>query len=161
MININYTYFFQIMNILILFFFLRKYLFNPVMAYLDRRNDYVQTSLKEAEHKLQEANALYEKYNQEMAGSRKEGREIIERARLQGEELKEEILGQAKEESDRILVRAREEIQREKDKAQSELRKDVATLSVLVASKILKDKIDDDLDQELVDRFIREAGELK
>jgi F-type H+-transporting ATPase subunit b len=161
MIKIDSTFLFQIINILVLFYFLRKYLFSPVMEYLDKRNEYIRSSLTDAERKLQEASDLHERYTQEMANARREGREIIEKARLQGEELKQEIVNKGKDEYSQILTRAQDEIEREKSKAQSELQKDVATLSVLVASKILQEKVDEEIDKELVDRFIGEVGKVK
>lgn len=159
MVTLDFTYFLQILNILILFLLLRKFLFKPVMDYLDRRNQHIQSSLKEAESTLRDARDLHERYMKEMANARREGREIIERARAQGEEVREEILREAKKESEKMLARAREEIEREKEKALGELRENVVSLSLLIASKILEEKVDEEIDRKWVTRFIREVGE--
>ncbi len=158
MVTLDITYFFQMINFLVLFLLLRKFLFKPVMDYLDKRNEYVQNSLKEAENKLKDATDLHEEYKKEMANAKREGREIIERASSQGEATREEILKEAKEESEKIMNRARDEIEREKEKVLSELREEVANLSVTIASKILKEKMDEEVHGDLVEKFIGEVG---
>ena len=64
----------------------------------------------------------------------------------------------AKTEADALLSRARTDIQNEKNAAITEMKNQVAELSIMVAERILKDKLDVSVAQQgLVDKVMAEA----
>ena len=85
---------------------------------------------------------------------------MIKKATKAGEEQARQIIEDAKLEATKVKENALLEIQREKEKAVVELREHVATLAVLVAAKIIDEKITTDIQSNLVDQFIKEAGDL-
>jgi F-type H+-transporting ATPase subunit b len=95
-----------------------------------------------------------------MRRARQQAQEIIQKATKAGEEQASEIIESAKSEAARIKEAALADIQREKEKAVAELREQVATLSVLVAGKIIGRQMTQDIQREMVQEFIKEAGEL-
>ena len=65
----------------------------------------------------------------------------------------------AREEGARIINEARVEIENEKQAAISDIRKLVATLSVEIAEKIMREKLGDDNSQmELIDRMLDDVS---
>jgi len=63
-------------------------------------------------------------------------------------------------EANRVKDGALKEIEREKEKAVRELRDQVAVLSVMVAGKIIGKTVTSEIQHDLVQQFIREAGDL-
>lgn len=61
-----------------------------------------------------------------------------------------------------MLARAREDIRNEKNAAIAEMKNEVAQLSILVAERILKEKLGDPAAQKaLVDKVMAEADQRK
>jgi F-type H+-transporting ATPase subunit b len=67
----------------------------------------------------------------------------------------------AKTEADALLARARQDIHTEKNAAITEMKNQVGKLSILVAERILREKLhDQSAQQELVDKVLKESGHL-
>ncbi|MEW5865562.1 MAG: ATP synthase F0 subunit B, partial [Bacillota bacterium] len=79
--RIDYTYFFQILNFVILFLLLRRYFFGPVKAYLDRREEHVRTLIASAEEDRKAASKLKDDLEREISRAQDEARDIVARAR--------------------------------------------------------------------------------
>ena len=160
MLEFNATLLAQIVDFIILLVFLRLVVYKPLAKVLQDRQDYIENNVAAAEKERQAAEQLKAGYEAEMRRAREQAQEIIQKAAKVGEEQAAEILENAKKEAARLKESALAEIQREKDKAMAELRDQVASLSVLVAGKIIGQKITDDIQHGMVQEFIKEAGEL-
>ena len=95
-------------------------------------------------------------------------RRIAETRQEQGRILKEaaqaraEILAQAKEDAKaqtaEMVSKAREQIENERESALRDIRRQVALLSVDVAEKVLRSKLDSSVEQQkLIDRYVDES----
>ncbi len=161
MVNIDHTFFIQVISFLLLFVVLRKLLFIPLMEYIDKRQKHIEDSINEAEAKLEDAQKIKNEHVEQLKKVRNEAREIIEHARSQGEESKEEKLAEAKEEVKKMLERAEREITREKDKAKEELRDQLAILTLAASEKVLKKQINKNAQESLITEFIEEMRETE
>ena len=70
-----------------------------------------------------------------------------------------EILNAANARAERLLEDAKVEISRERDKAVANVRDQVASLSVLLASKIIGKQMDEKTQQETIEQFMRQVGD--
>src|SRR5690606_3225593 len=127
---------------------------------LDERQNYIENSVAAAEEERKQAEDLRQQYLSEMQKAKDEARDIIQKATKAGEEQAREIIEAAKAESNRIKESALEDINREREKAVAELREQVATLSILVAGKVINEKITADIQRDMINEFIKEAGDL-
>lgn len=159
-LGLNNTIFAQVFNFTMLLIFLRIVVYPHIVRILEERQDYIEGTVTAAEEERKQAEELRQQYMAEMQKSKDEAQEIIQRATKAGEEQAKEIIEAAKAESNRIKEAALEDINREKEKAVAELRDQVATLSILVASKVVNEKITTDIQRGMVDEFIKEAGDL-
>ncbi|MCL6639523.1 MAG: F0F1 ATP synthase subunit B [Firmicutes bacterium] len=159
-LEFNATLLAQIADFIILLIFLRVVAYKPLMKVLQDRSDHIENTIAAAEKERQEAEQLKAGYEAEMRRAREQAQEIIQKATKAGEEQALEIVTNAKNEAARLKEAATAEIQREKEKALAELRDQVATLSVLVAGKIINQKLTDDIQHNMIKEFIKEAGEL-
>ncbi len=159
-LGLNSTLVAQIFNFLILFLFLKTVVYKPIVNVLEKRQQLIQDSVKAAEEERKEAQALHQQYLDEMQKAKEDANEVIQKAVKSGEAQAQQIIEAAKEEADRIKENALRDIERAKEKAVIELRDQVATLSILVADKIIGKQITSELQHDLVKEFIKEAGDL-
>lgn len=161
MLEFNATLLAQIVDFIILLIFLRLVAYKPLMKLLQDRSDHIANTIAAAEQEKQQAEQLKAGYEAEMRRAREQAQEILQKATKAGEDQAHEIIESAKNEAARIKDSALVDIEREKQKAVAELRDQVATLSVLVAGKIINQKLTDDIQRSMVQDFIKEAGELQ
>lgn len=159
-LGLNATLVAQVFNFIVLLIFLRIVVFPHIVRMLDERQNYIENSVNAAEEERKQAEDLRRQYLSDMQKAKDEARDIIQKATKAGEEQAREIIEAAKAESSRIKESALEEINREKEKAVAELREQVATLSILVAGKVVNEKITADIQRGMIDEFIKEAGDL-
>ncbi|PKM70036.1 MAG: ATP synthase F0 subunit B, partial [Firmicutes bacterium HGW-Firmicutes-18] len=136
LVGFSWTLIFQIINTLILFYFLRKYLFVPVTGMMESREKSIVDSLQDAERLSQEAENYKQKYYSMLQSAQDEGKELIEKARKNADEKSELILKEAKEETIKLKQKAEEDIRKERKKAVNEIKDEISTLAILAASKI-------------------------
>ena len=72
--------------------------------------------------------------------------------------LKERIIKEANQSREKMLTTAEIDIEKMKQNASKELQKEVSSLAVTLAEKILKENIDKDGDK-IINNFIEEVGE--
>ncbi|WP_072914085.1 F0F1 ATP synthase subunit B [Desulforamulus aeronauticus] len=159
-LGFNGTLLAQMFNFLVLLILLRAVAYKPFMNMLEKRKELIESSIAAAEEDKKQAEALRASLQAELQHSRQEAAEIVARAAKNAEEQAQQIIEAAKAEAVRVRDGALADIQREKEKAVAELRDQVATLSILVAGKIIDQKLNDDIQKDLVNKFVKEAGDL-
>ncbi len=156
----NGTLIAQIFNFFILLVFLRLVVWKPLVNVLDKRRQKIGEDIAAAENSRAEAEKLQAQLQADLAKAKEEAQAIIQRATKAAEEEAAQIIESAKSEANRIKESSLQEIQMEREKAVAELKNEVASLSVLVASKVISEKITDDVQDDLVKKFVEEAGKL-
>jgi F-type H+-transporting ATPase subunit b len=152
---------FQLVIFLILLALLRKFAFGPLMNIMKQREEYIANEISAAEKNHQEAKKLAEEQREQMKKSRQEAQNLIENAKKLAEEQKEEIIKAARQEAERIKESALKEIAQEKEQAVNALREQVASLSVLIASKVIEKELNEQDQEKLINEYIKEVGEAR
>ncbi|GKT22165.1 ATP synthase, F0 complex, subunit b/b', bacterial/chloroplast like protein, partial [Aduncisulcus paluster] len=107
---------FQIVNTLILFFFLKKLLFKPVTEFMEKREQEIAGEYNEAAKLQQEAEDKKTEYINRIAKSDEEGKKIIRDATAKAENRASEIVKQAEKDASELKVKAQHDIEREQVK---------------------------------------------
>jgi F-type H+-transporting ATPase subunit b len=144
--------------VLLLVILWRAGVFKRITEALARRTELIQGNIEKAEKAREEAERLVQRYRDQLNAARDEADRIIREARDQADRLRKELQEKAKEESDRIIESARAEIRAERDRAARELRREVGTLAVLVAERVVGKSLDGDRQLQLVDSYIEELA---
>ncbi|SHE52005.1 ATP synthase F0 subcomplex B subunit [Thermoanaerobacter uzonensis DSM 18761] len=152
-----WTFIITIINLLVLYYILKKLLFKPVTQFLENRENKIKSSLEEAEKERQEAYNLKAKYEGILQNADNEGKAIIERAQKFAEDKANKIIDDANKEAKAILDRAKEEATLEKIKAMHDLRIELSQLVIDAASRVLEKKLPID-DEDIINEVIEEAG---
>ena len=160
MLEFNTTLLVQIVNFIILLIFLRLVAYKPIAGLLKARQELIANNIATSEEQRKQAEELHEQYLAEMRKAREEAQAILAQATKVSEGQAKEIIAAAKEEANRVKDGALKEIEREKEKAVRELKDQVAVLSVMVAGKIIGKTMTADIQHDMVEQFIREAGDL-
>jgi len=159
-LGLNATLVAQIFNFIILLVFLRLVVYPPIVKILEQRQEAIQGNVAAAQEERKQAEELRQQYLGDMQKAKEEANAVIQKATKAAEDESRSIIDAAKQEADRIKESALQDIEREKEKAVSELREQVASLSILVASKVVDEKITADVQRDLINDFIKEAGDL-
>lgn len=143
---------------LILLFILGKFAWPAILTAIKARNESIKQALDAAE-KAKEEMAKLQADNQKILAEAKAERDAMMK---EAKQLKDKLIAEAKEEATqegkRLVTNARESIQAEKKAAINDLKKQVANLSMDIAEKILRQKLEDSKAQkELINTLINEA----
>lgn len=148
-----------IVNMLVLFFALKHFLFKPVKEFMDKRTNDIQSAIDTADRKNREAESKLMEYQDKLASAQSESREIIEKAKAVAQNRADEILEQAKAESGKMKERALKDIELEKEKALRNLKGEVADMAILATEKLIAKSIDSQTNKNLIDEVINEIGD--
>ncbi|HNR41973.1 MAG TPA: F0F1 ATP synthase subunit B [Bacteroidales bacterium] len=147
---------------LMFFLILKKFAWKPILKAVKARDEMIKGSLASAE-KARKEMARLQSDNEAILRKAREEREIILReARDIRDKLISEAKGKASEEAEKVVAKARAGIEREKIAALGEIRKQVATLSIEIASKLIGEKLEKSGEQEkLIDNYLKEIDFTK
>ncbi|WP_418877869.1 F0F1 ATP synthase subunit B [Xylanibacter rarus] len=136
-----------------------KFGFKVIVKMVNDRKDYIDNSLQKAH----EANKKLANIKVESDALLQEARErqaaILKEAAATRDAIVEKAQDKAHEESNRLLTEAKVEIENQRQAAVSDIRKQVATLSVEIAEKVLREKLGDEKTQmDLIERMLDEIS---
>ena len=151
--------FWMALTFFVVLFILWKYAFPAIDNMVTERKAFIDESLRKA-HEA----------NERLANIQKEGESILQEAREKQAQLLKEAADtrdaivekaqmKAREEGARLLNEAKAEIEQEKKAAIADIRKQVATLSVEIAEKVLRQNLQGDKAQmDLINRMLDDAS---
>ncbi|MEN2767297.1 F0F1 ATP synthase subunit B [Ornithinibacillus xuwenensis] len=149
----------QLFFFVVLLILLRKFAWGPVMDMMKKREEYVASEIDAAEQSRLEAEKAANEANEQLKQTKLEAQKIIEDAKNAGVKQEQDIIESARMEADRIKKAAQQEIQNEKEKALQALQDQVASLSVLIASKVIEKELSAQDQEKLINEYIKEVGE--
>ena len=131
-----------------LFFILSKFAWKPITASLKERDTNIQSALDMAEQTRREMTALKADNEKLLAQARSEREIILRGAKEAADKLLADTQKKAQAEGQRILEQARESMQNERVAMVASMKKEVVTLSIEVAEKVLRRELADKSAQE-------------
>lgn len=149
----------QLVGFIILLALLSKFALRPLLGIMEQREKLVNDQIDSAERNRKDAEELLNQQREELNKAKKEAQGIIENAKKLGEQQGLDIVKASKEEAQRMKDTAIAEIQNEKDQAVVALREQVASLSVLIAQKVIEKELDEKAQEQLIQDYLKQAGE--
>jgi F-type H+-transporting ATPase subunit b len=145
-----------IVTFLVLLALLAKFAWQPLLSALDRRQEVIRKSLDDADRARQELERLQQESAQIIRSARADAEAVIAKGREDAEKVRDQIKQQAKEESDAILRNAQQQIQLQTREALGRIRREVADLSVGIASKLLERNVSNADTNRLIDETLKQ-----
>ena len=150
-------FFWMMVTFTMVFVILKKFAWKPIVQALKEREDNIQEGIENAEEAKNELKNVKVKSDKILSES------VVERDNLirQGREIKETHIAEARQQSEaeakKILESAKKLIEEEKIAAINQIKLQVASLSVEIAERILRKKLEGDADQkELMNTLLDE-----
>lgn len=159
MISVDINLLFAIINIIVLFLLLRKFLIKPVRNIMEKRDEMIRSGLENARKSQSDAELMKQEYEEKLKNAGDISAGIISDAKKEAEARSKNILDEANAKADNILSSARENAETAKIKAVSEAKEQIADLAAEMARKFVTTSKDSNFDSGEYDRFIRETGD--
>lgn len=161
MIELNATFFAQILNFLILVVILRVVAYKPVVRMIQARENKIAESIEKADADAAAAAATLKDYKRQLADAHTKAQEIVDKAEKRAREEHDASILATKKEIEQMKKAAQEEIQRDRERAVEQLKTEVITLSMAAAGKIISKNIDAKENEQLIGDFISQLDKEK
>lgn len=151
--------FWMLLAFAVVFFVLAKYGFPAIINMVEDRKKYIDESLKKAHEASERLENIKQESEAILQDAREKQAQILREAAESRDAIVEQAQVKAREEGARLLDDARVAIEQEKKAAIADIRKQVATLSVEVAEKVLRKNLTGDQAQmDLIERMLDEVS---
>jgi len=150
----------QIFNFLLLMYLLKRFLYGRIIKAMDDREAKIAARFAEADElkaKANEAAGLYEKRNQ-MLNETKEV--MLNEATMAADAKRRELMEKVRVDVEQVKARWQDMLTREQDAFFYDLRQRAAKQLYATARKALSDLADADLEERIVDEFLRRVKAL-
>ena len=147
-----------IINLLILYFIAKKFLFQRIDNIFMQRKEEVDEATKAADKATQEAINTKTEYEKKIELADEEKEQILSDIKKQGYDEYERIINDAKKKGEQILIEAKHNAEVENERAKEVYAAQLTDMVIDAASKIAATKHSTQDDLELYDKFISEAG---
>ena len=162
LISINVlTMFFTLVNMILTYLILKKFLFKPVQKMIKDRQDEIDGLFLDAENAKSEAEALKSDYEGKLQTAKETSAEMIRSATATANKTGEEIIRSAKADAQALKEKAARDIELEKKKALNEMKDDISSIALDIASKVVQKEINAQDQQAFIDEFIEKIGDVQ
>ncbi|MCG8458257.1 MAG: F0F1 ATP synthase subunit B [Holophagales bacterium] len=137
-------------------FVLGKYVWGPLGAVIQKREDFIRESLEKAQNDREAAEARLAEYAERLADSRAEASAIVDQGRIDAEDNARRIIEQAKQEASKERDRALRDIGIARETAVKELYELSGKLAAEIAGRIVGRELDAAAHEKLISDTIDE-----
>ena len=149
------------LNFLFFLVVLKVVALGPLTRALDERRARVEQGLKDADAARQERESAAGESQAALNETRREAKEILERAQKVALETRERELADTRAELERVRQQATTEIAAEKERALSEVRAEIADLALRAAGRVVGETLTSERERRLVEEFLVDVGPVK
>ena len=139
-LQLNWGILWPIINIIVFYLLLRKFLFGPVSEIMEKRKEMISKDLMDAKAAKDEAG------------------KIVSDARERAKNEYHEKVRRADEEIVQMKENAQKDIEAEKQKAMAGLQSEIAGIALMAAAKVVEKEAGSKENEKIVDDFLKEAG---
>ena len=152
-------FFWQSLIFIGLILLLKKFAWKPILDAVNEREDSIKEALQSAKEARKEMEALQSDNQRILKEARAERESLLKEARKTSSEIINSAKEEAKAESQKILNQAQEAIQNEKRAAISDLKAQVASISMEIAEKVVRQELEDkDKQLKLVEQLLKDVS---
>ena len=162
MLRLDWNLLFTVINLLFLYFLMKKFLFGRVNKVIEERRQLIEKQFADAKAAQDTADGLKAEYETKLAAAGEEREKILAQAKPQTQAESERRLAETDAELEQKRRRAEADMAVERANALREMKSEIASLVIDAAAKVVDDQDTKDTirnDRKLYDKFIAEAGE--
>lgn len=147
----------QLCSTLVLFLFVKKFLWTAVTNFIDRRSEAMQNDLRLSAEAKKDAEADREAARAEVRQARETSRKILEKVKDESEVLRTSIVNQAKKEAELKIEAADRAIEAQKNQAHDEMVQEMVSVAMAAAEKLMSEKADAQDDARIIEEYVRDV----
>ncbi len=151
------TIFWMLIFFSLVLLILKKFAWTPILHSLKNREKSIDDALQSAERAKEEMAKLKSDNERILDEARKERDLLMKEARAMKDKIIQSAQEQAQQEAHKIVENARLSIENEKKSAINEIKTQIAILSVSIAEKIMREKLDVSKQNELINRLLKDV----
>jgi len=148
-----------LINTLLLFYVLKRFLFAPVMKMIEERQAEIDGLYKDAADAREAALSMESEYKEKLSVATETGDKLVKEAVVRGQLREEEILRQANAQAQAMMAKASQDIALEKKKAINDAKDEISGIAMSIAEKVVGRELNAQDHADLVDSFIGRLGD--
>lgn len=160
MLNISAAnLFFIVVNLLVLYIAMKRFLFQPVQKIIAARQEEADRQFEEAAAKQAEADEMKAQYTGSIADIEEEKEQTLQQARKDADKEYQKIVDGAREEANQIKADAEAEAEVQKNQIIKKAEKEIADMVINAAAKVVGAQSSIEMNASLYNEFLDKAGE--
>ncbi len=159
MLTLDLNIIWTLIDLAVMFLVLRHFLFRPVNAVMQKRQEMIQHDLQDAQKNKQQAQELKLSYEKIMKNVKQEEAEMLTKAKEDAKQQYHTMMEEAKAEIQKFRKNAEHTMEEQKQKAMRDLKQNTADMVILAAQKVAEKEMTPQANQHMIDAFLAEVGE--
>ncbi len=144
----------QIINFLVVLFILKKFAYKPFLDVLGKRKTKIAEGIKNSEEAEKMIKTVSSQRDKVLNNAQKKASQILKENEARAKEKADQIINEGKNQKGEILAAAQQQGEVEVRKMQEKQNEKIMDISLGLAEKILKEKIDKEKDKETINDFL-------
>jgi F-type H+-transporting ATPase subunit b len=158
MLKLDWNIIFNIINIMVLYVLMKKFLFGPIIEIMEKRSKAIADSISDAEEKSSAAQELKLKYEDILKDAEVMADRIVKEAKQSALKVQEKQIEETKAEIAKMMEDANKSIELERQKSMQNIQSEIAGIAMTAAAKILQKNIDESANTQIMNDFFAQAG---
>lgn len=150
----------QIVNFLIIFYLLKRFLYKPVLEMLKKREDAIAKGLEQAEQSRITLEKSIEQERKLLIKASDESKKIMAEAKLQAIEISKEIEENTKKLTEKMLTEARQQIEQDAKETEIKLTEKISLLAASMLTKSLEGMFGQKEQKQIVDKALKKIKKV-
>ena len=151
----------SLINLLLIFFIVKKFLFKPVKKMLNERKQRIDRQFADAAEAQEAADANRRAWEAKLETADAEADRIMKETTELAKHRADTIVREATDRADGIIREAQNEAELERKKATEEIKREIVDVSAAIAEKMLEREVNTEDHRAMIDSFIETVGEEK
>ncbi len=140
-LEINNTFFIQLVIFAVLFFILSPLYFRPFLRLFEARHQKTVADREAAERLMAQADAKFEEYKKRISEERKAAKQEYDAILNEAKKEEHALLSRAREEAKKINQEAAESISKQREQLKAQLEVDIEGMARSISEKLLSRKV--------------------
>lgn len=154
-----WTALFTLLNMVLTFLILKKFLFKPVNKMIDDRQREIDRIYADADDARQKAETMKADYDRKISEAKDASAQIIAEATQEAHRRRDDMIVHAQSDAEAIREKARADIELERKKALNSVKDDISRIAMDIAEKVVEKELNQADHDRLVEDFLRHMGD--
>ena len=152
--NLTATLIGELIAFTVFVLFCMKYVWPPLNGAIEARQKKIEEGLAATDRAEKDLELAQHKAAEQLKEAKAQAADIIEQAKKRATQIVDDETARGQEERQAIIAQGHSEVEAERNRAKEELRKQVATLAVVGAEKILEREINEAAHSDIVEKLV-------